>query len=104
MGSKSRFRDDEQTQMPLGSLLKLRHFETPFLAAQDAPHHFRVTHFKRNFSCCYQSRSVRFVDISNHQGLQEASGGSTEFGKGDRAPLASARIGALECRSGLSRL
>ncbi len=55
-------------------------------------------------SGCYQSRSVRFVDINSHQGLQEASGGSTEFGKGDRAPLASARIGALECRSGLSRL
>ena len=26
------------------------------------------------------------------------------LGKGGRAPLASARIGALECRSGLSRL
>jgi hypothetical protein len=59
---------------------------------------------KIEMSCCYQSRSVRFVDINNHQGLQEASGGSTEFGKGDRALLARARIGALECRSGLSRL
>ena len=44
------------------------------------------------------------MDINTHQGLQEASGGSAEFGKGDRAPLASALIEALECRSGLSRL
>ena len=59
---------------------------------------------KIEMSSSYQSRNVRFVDINNHQGLQEASGGSAEFGKGDRAPLTRARFGALECRSGLSRL
>ena len=26
------------------------------------------------------------MDINNHQGLQEASGGATEFGKGDKHP------------------
>ena len=46
---------------------------------------------KIEMSSCYQSRSVRFVDISNHQGFREAPGSSGSLAESGRTPLAGAR-------------